>query len=146
MIDSSNSELWKAIEPIISKCGLDFIGFETGRGKSQPLRVYIDSSSGVTVDDCARVSRALVAESYEKNIIFDRLEVSSPGIPRRIFTLKELMKQIGKDISIRLHTPLMNKKKFVGSLTKCCDLSATITVADRLIVLPFTKIKTIFLL
>ena len=67
-------------------------------GKKKVLEVFIDSPSGVTVDDCEKVSRGLSDYLDEVDLIPDAytLEVSSPGIERVLKRQVDYERHIGK--------------------------------------------------
>ena len=51
-------QVWAKTEESIADLGFDLIEVEFLRGKGRTvLRLYIDSEGGITVDDCATVSR-----------------------------------------------------------------------------------------
>jgi ribosome maturation factor RimP len=86
--------------------------------RSMVLRVYIDRDGSVTVDDCAQVSghismmldvEDLISESYT-------LEVSSPGLDRKLVKPEHYVRYIGRKIHIKLHPHLAGRKKFKGRL------------------------------
>ena len=77
----SLGKLNSIIAPVIHGLGYELAGYEEeSRGSSTVLRVYINVSGGVTVEDCAKVSRQL---SRTLAVMADKaylLEVSSPGV------------------------------------------------------------------
>jgi len=90
---------------------LEFVGGSKGRGRV--LRVYIDKEggTGVSVDDCANVSRGL-------NLLLDvedampggayTLEVSSPGLERPLREAWHFQEALGKKIAVKLTESLEN--------------------------------------
>jgi len=93
------NEVLKAIEETVTSCGVEFYDAEFN-GKT--LRVLITKSDGITVDICANVSQQLSQRLDVENLILDRyfLEVSSPGIERKIRNQKDFQDNIGKMITI----------------------------------------------
>lgn len=87
---------------------------------SRFLRVYIDKPGGVTLDDCQQMSEVLSEKLDEKDPISESyyLEVSSPGLDRPLKTDKDLKRNMGKDIEIKLYSPINNKKIYEGRLEK----------------------------
>jgi len=70
------------VERILEETGIFLVDIEIGgRNKPSLLRIYIDKPGGVTVDDCAKVSRELADLLDIEDIIGHKytLEVSSPG-------------------------------------------------------------------
>ena len=80
--------------------------------------LYIDHDDGIGLDDCVNVSKAsemiidefIDPESYE-------LEVSSPGLDRKLNKKEDFDRFIGKTIKIRLKEKLNDRKNFKGLLT-----------------------------
>ena len=80
--------------------------------------LYIDHKNGIGLDDCVTVSKAsemiidefIDPESYE-------LEVSSPGLDRKLNKKEDFDRFIGKTIKIRLKEKLNDRKNFKGLLT-----------------------------
>jgi len=87
-------------------------------GKDYFLRVYIDNSSGITLDDCELVSNNITdildAEDYIKDQYF--LEVSSPGIERILKKDKHLESNIGNQVQIKLFNSMNGSKTYIGIL------------------------------
>ena len=80
--------------------------------------LYIDHDNGIGLDDCISVSKAsemiidefIDPESYE-------LEVSSPGLDRKLNKKEDFDRFIGKTIKFRLKEILNDRKNFKGLLT-----------------------------
>ena len=111
------------LEPVVEKLGYETIRILTV-GKTNPvLQVMIDIPDGsrdITVDDCAKVSRALSAVLDEKDPIEGRyqLEVSSPGVDRPLTKIKHFKRFQGKLIKLETLEPVDNRKRFKGELTE----------------------------
>lgn len=92
----------------------------TKEGKDYFLRIYIDSEKGIGIDDCEKTTNAindiLDEADYIKNEYF--LEVSSPGIERLLRKDVHLQESIGKNIEVKLFSPIENKKVLNGVLMK----------------------------
>lgn len=87
-------------------------------GKDYFLRIYIDKSEGIDLNDCETVNDAisdtLDEASYIKEAYF--LEVSSPGIERVLRKEKHFEDNIGNVIDIKLFKPIDGKKEYQGIL------------------------------
>jgi ribosome maturation factor RimP len=86
----------------LSRLGLELFELRSGGTKSRPvLDVRIDRTDGqmVTVDDCARASRAIEARLDEASYAGARyvLEVSSPGVERPLRNAADWRKFVGRD-------------------------------------------------
>lgn len=98
-----------ALEEIVTQqldvIGLDLVELRRGGSKSRPvLDVRIDRRDGaaVTVDDCARASRAIEERLDGGEVIAERyrLEVSSPGVERPLKSVADFRRFAGKAVSL----------------------------------------------
>jgi len=82
------------------------------------LRLYIDKEGGITLDDCERITYAVEPVLDANDPIPDAyvLEVSSPGIERKLVKDSHYLANIGKLVDIKLIKPFNKKKKFRGTL------------------------------
>lgn len=114
-------QLTAILNPAIEDAGFELWGMETQRvGKFLTLRIFIDSPKGVTIDDCADVSRLIGAILDVEDPIVEKynLEVSSPGLDRQIFTLAQMARYVGEDVVLNLRIPQANRRKWQGKLTE----------------------------
>lgn len=94
--------------------GYELVDLErAGRGL---LRIYIDKSTGVNIQDCETVSRQLSHVLAVDNVDYDRLEVSSPGLDRPLRKLKDFERFSGAEVTVMLRIPLDGRKHFRGIL------------------------------
>jgi ribosome maturation factor RimP len=115
-----NLALEAVITPTVVGLGYEFVGLEyLSYGKHTTLRVYIDSPDGVTIDDCEKVSRQLDSVlDVEANLIRGEytLEVSSPGIDRKLFCLEQFPRFVGKSLKVSMRAPVDGQRNFVGGI------------------------------
>jgi ribosome maturation factor RimP len=107
------------LSPIAEKCGVSLYDLEWVReGGERILRLYIDKPDGADLNDCERTSRAAEAVLDEEDIIPEAyaLEVSSPGIERKLTRDAHFTRYIGHDIRLRLYAPVNGRKNFHGKL------------------------------
>lgn len=107
------------IEPVVTGMGFELWGIEhLSQGKHSRLVVYIDSPDGITVDDCADVSRQISGILDVEDPIPGQyqLEVSSPGMDRPLFTLEQFARYQGHVVALRLRSPFDGRRKFKGLL------------------------------
>ncbi|TLM69368.1 MAG: ribosome maturation factor RimP [Deltaproteobacteria bacterium] len=113
------------ILPILSGYGLELADLELkGEGRRQILRIFIDRPGGVTLDDCAEVSREVDALFEVEDPIPGAytLEVSSPGLDRPLKKAGDFARHVGRPVKIKT-TALLDpdgrghlRKTFVGEL------------------------------
>src|SRR3954466_11367912 len=97
--------------------GLELVDVEIFRaGKRRVLRIYIGKREGVTVSDCAHVSRELGVLLDADNVMQDEayvLEVSSPGLDRPFKSVQDYRRNVGRFVRATLREPIAglgNKK------------------------------------
>ncbi|WP_027720973.1 ribosome maturation factor RimP [Maridesulfovibrio zosterae] len=106
------------VEPSIESMGLMLWGVEVTSANRPAVIIYIDSADGVSIDQCAAVSRD-VGLMLEVEEIIDSayiLEVSSPGLERKFFKPEQLSGYIGRKLDVALIVPIDGRKKFKGFL------------------------------
>ncbi len=107
------------VSPVVTGLGYEFIGAEFGQAENgQTLRVYIDKSEGIVLDDCAVVSRQLNAVLDVEDTIKSayQLEVSSPGIDRPLFTEEQFRDQLKEVIRVKMADGVDGRRNFKGEL------------------------------
>ena len=105
----------------VEDLGCELWGIECQRaGRFLTVRLFIDKDGGVTVEDCADVSRQVSAILDVEDPIADKynLEVSSPGLDRPLFTLAQYQRFIGEEIVVHLRIPMSDRRKWQGTLVK----------------------------
>jgi ribosome maturation factor RimP len=107
------------VTPIVEKLGLELVDVEfVKEGKNWFLRVYIDSPSGVDIEECGTVSEQLSEKLDELDPIEQPyfLEVSSPGVERPLKKPEDVKNAIGKNVNIKLYEPINGEKVYEGIL------------------------------
>ncbi len=132
------------LTPTVESLGCSIWGIEyLSQGKHSKLRVYIDSDDGVSVDDCAAVSRhvsdILDVEEFSNNTY--TLEVSSPGLDRILFKEDQYEGSVGQQVEVRLNFPFEGRKKFVGLLAAVQEHMAVVQIDDEEYLLPLENIQ-----
>jgi ribosome maturation factor RimP len=107
------------IERVTTRAELELVHAEmVGSHKNATLRIYIDKPGGVNHEDCATVSdqvglildvEDLIAHPYV-------LEVSSPGLDRRLYKPSDYERFAGLPAHIKLTAPLHGQRNFHGTL------------------------------
>jgi ribosome maturation factor RimP len=108
----SEREAW--IREALEGLGYELVDLESSR--SGLLRIFIDSPSGISVDDCARVSNHLTRAFAVEGIDYERLEVSSPGLDRPLKRLADFQRFAGREASVKLKLPRDGRRRFEGRL------------------------------
>src|SRR5438477_11267384 len=127
-------------ERVAASSGLEVVEVELrGGGKARMLRIVIDKAaageisrlSGVTHEDCANVSRevgtildvedAVPGGSY-------LLEVSSPGLDRKLVRPADYARFAGNLVKLATHTPVEGNRHFEGRLERFQDGRLTLQI------------------
>ncbi len=122
------------IEPVINRNNCLLWGIEVLRGKKKnTLRVFIDSDNSVDINDCENISRDLNYEPQIDLLLGEDyiLEVSTPGIDRKFFEIKQLDDYVGQELDIKTKSIHEGRRKFIGKLIDCNDSSLSIVKSDN---------------
>ena len=124
------------LEPVVEARQMELydIDYLTEHGR-KILRLYIDKEGGISLDDCEVVSHAANSALDAKDPVPEAyvLEVSSPGIERKLVKDAHYMANIGRKVEVRLNKPLedFKQKKFRGVLLGLDESAVVISgVAD----------------
>lgn len=142
-MSSKLEQLHALLAPVVEALGYQCWGIEfLSQGKHSLLRVYIDHSNGILVDDCEKVSRQLSSVlDVEDPISSDyTLEVSSPGLDRPLFTLEQYAASVGEQVKIKLRSPFEGRRNFQGLLRGVEEQDVVVLVDDHEYLLPVDTI------
>jgi len=122
-------QVGRIAQPILGSMQLELVDMEFVRaGRDSILRLFIDKEGGVTLDDCADLSRELSAILDVEDIITVNysLEVSSPGLDRPLKKPQDYERYAGRLVKIRTYDQVPddagNKRKtFLGTLEGLVD-------------------------
>ncbi|MGA0810035.1 MAG: ribosome maturation factor RimP [Burkholderiaceae bacterium] len=121
----------QAIESLAADLGYEVIDIEHSSGGL--LRVYIDMPEAerlINVQDCERVSNHLVHGLPVMGVDFQRLEVSSPGMDRRLTKPKHFRQFLGCEVKLKLRQALSGRKNFHGQLAAADTGTSTVNSAS----------------
>jgi ribosome maturation factor RimP len=106
-------------ERVAAYSGLEVVEvswMSSGRGS---LQVFVDKEGGVGIDDCVSVSRQmstiLDAEDVVPGAAY-QLEVSSPGLDRKLVRPADYERFAGKKIKVKLRAPKEGRHQYTGVL------------------------------
>lgn len=131
------------VRPAVEACRVSLWGVEFfQQGRRSILRIFIDTEQGVTVDQCAEVSRQVSALLDVEDPIAGEytLEVSSPGWDRPLFTLEQCALFVGDEISVRLLAPIQGRRRFKGVLTGVADGNLEMNVDGQPVSIAFVQV------
>jgi ribosome maturation factor RimP len=108
----------------------------SGGGSRQKLCVYIDKPGGITHADCELISRQVGTILDVEDVLPGSyvLEVSSPGLDRKLLKPKDYERFLGRKARVRLHQPLEGKQSYTGRLCEYDDGAIGLEVAPEQVV------------
>jgi len=131
------------VEPLLANLGYELVELElsTGHGSGM-LRVYIDRSEGVGIEDCERVSREISAllDVHDPIPTAYRLEVSTPGLDRVLRTPVHFARFAGVRVEVELVAPREGRRRFTGQLAQVGATGIELTVDGTQVPLAYTDI------
>jgi ribosome maturation factor RimP len=115
-----------------------------GAGKARLIRVYIDKPGGVTHGDCELVSErlgkllddeeAIPGDSYT-------LEVSSPGVDRRLVKPRDFERVVGQKVKLVFRQPFAGQVRAEGRLKEIADGVLAIETPDGELRVPLDQVQ-----
>ena len=121
-------------QPVAESQGIEIWDIEfVKEAGTRFLRIFIDKTDGVTIQDCETFSRAMdpildeadpIPESYT-------FEVSSAGAERVLKRPSDFDRFLGSDVCVKLYQPVDGSKQFVGKLQSYEDGNVTILLNEK---------------
>jgi ribosome maturation factor RimP len=114
-----NQELFDQVSGLLSGTDIELVDVETvGTSRGMVIRILVDRPAGVSVEDCARVSRAVGDHFEAGKVIAGRyvLEVSSPGIDRPLRRPEDFSRFIGETAEVLTHERIEGRHTHRGTL------------------------------
>ena len=137
-------QVFAIAEPLCESEGVELVFVEfhsetTGR----VLRLFVDKPGGITLDDCASVSRQLsdILDVSLEEVGPYSLEVSSPGPERPIGKVEDFNRFKGRRIKVQTSRPIDGRKSFTGILAGFLDGRVNLTIDKQTVAIPHTAIK-----
>lgn len=133
----TESSALKIAEPIARKNGCFVYDVEfVKEGGLYYLRIYIDREEGVDLDMCEKVSREISVLLDESDPISQNyyLEVSSPGIERKLRTPEHFKRYIGSVVDVGLYKTLNGSKLLTGVLSEFVEDEISVKMTDESVI------------
>ncbi len=132
------------IGPILDEMDYELVDIEylSERGR-WVLRIYVDKEGGLTLDDCARVSRE-IGDLIDVKDIFQHkyvLEVSSPGLEKPLKKERDFLWAVGKKVKVKMANPVRGQYNFVGYLKALQEGKLHLEVDKTLVFLSWKDVK-----
>ncbi|MDH3481899.1 MAG: ribosome maturation factor RimP [Gammaproteobacteria bacterium] len=133
------------LAPTVERLGYELADLEVRLGgKNGLVRLFIDSPEGIGLDDCAKVSRAVSALLDVEDPVPGNynLEVSSPGLDRKLRKVEHFQRFIGQTVKVKLRFPLEGRRRFRGTLLSAGDQNIVVEVDGESYSLALATIDT----
>ncbi len=140
-----SSRIQDLIEPSVDELGFDVVRVQmSGKDNTVSMQIMVErkDGQGMTVDDCASVSRAISTLLEVDDPIKGAytLEVSSPGIDRPLVRIRDFERFLGFQAKIEINQPLDGRRRFKGELLGVKDDVVRILVEGVEVNLPHPDI------
>ena len=132
-------KLNELLERTLPLLGYELVDCELSAG-GRLVRIFIDKPGGVDVEDCAQVSSHMTHLFAVENVAYDRLEVSSPGLDRRLRKEADFARFDGQEAQLRLHEPIGNARRIKGVLRGSGDGMVRLETAAGVQAIPLANI------
>lgn len=134
------------LEPVIASLGFELTDLELhlSRGGGV-LRIFIDATEGVTVDDCEVVSRQVSSALDVADPIGGeyRLEVSSPGLDRRLVKPEHFDRFTGSDVQVKLRRLIDGRRRIQGTLVGRVGETIEVRSSDLVVRIPLADVDVV---
>lgn len=139
------SKIEAIAERVAQPEGIEIVEIELkGGGKNKFLRISIDKPEGVTHGDCELISQQVGTILDVEDVVPGAytLEVSSPGVERKLLKYKDFERFTGKTIKAVLREPVENSRHWEGTLAACAEGLIHLEVAEgKTIQFPFDQVE-----
>jgi len=105
--------------PLVKEEDLELVDLEFSPiGSRSLLRIYVDKPGGVTIDECANLSRKVSDFLDMEELIPHRynLQISSPGLDRPLVKREDFIRKVGEKVRVFLKEPIDGKLDLVGEI------------------------------
>jgi ribosome maturation factor RimP len=135
----------KLIEEIIEGTELFLVDVRSGTGKTTKITILLDSDEGISIEQCAKISREL-SQKLEEMEVGDSpftLEISSPGLEEPLKSKRQYFKNLNRQLSVTLIDGSQKK----GKLIEVKDESIILGIPEKkkqeelIIEIAFSEIK-----
>src|SRR5450631_2164679 len=139
------SKIEAIAERVAQPAGIEVVEVELkGGGQNRFLRISIDRPEGVTHADCELISHEVGTILDVEDLVPGHytLEVSSPGVERKLTKITDFARFTGKKIKTVLRDPIENSRTWEGTLVSCADGLITLEIAGgKTIQFPFDQVE-----
>lgn len=141
----TRDELIKMLEPTIEGLGYELTDLEAKfSGQNGVLRLFIDREEGISLEDCEKVSLAVIALLDVEDPVPGQysLEVSSPGSDRTLTKLAHFERFAGETVKVQTRFPIDGRRRFRGKLLSADEDNIVVEVDGKPHTLTMATIDT----
>ena len=132
------------IGPVVDELGFHLVDvdFLVERGR-HILRISADTEEGISLDECAFLSRELGTLIDVEDLIPHEyvLEVSSPGLDRPLKKADDFIRVLGSKVKLRLKKPVEGRRNFTGRLKEYEGETLDLVLENGTVKLPVAEIE-----
>jgi len=129
--------------PVLKELGIELVEVQYRREQTGwILRLVIDKQDGISLGDCAAVSRE-ISQLLDIEDFVDQtynLEVSSPGLNRPLKSMAEFERFVGRKAKIKTKEPISGEHVFIGKINKTEGESIVLEVGTREVTILFSQV------
>ena len=129
--------------PVLKELGIELVEVQYRREQTGwILRLVIDKQDGISLGDCAAVSRE-ISQLLDIEDFVDQtynLEVSSPGLNRPLKCMAEFERFVGRKAKIKTKEPISGEHVFIGTINKTEGESIVLEVGTREVTILFSQV------
>lgn len=142
MIDSRQEQLVALLEPVIEQLGYELADIEVNTSGGGLVQVFIDREAGIGVEDCAIVSRQISALLDVEDPIPGEynLEVSSPGLNRRLVKGEHFERFAGNKVKVKLKRLINGRRRFSAQLVGFEEPNVVLQKDNEQLLVPLNEI------
>ena len=145
----TEEDIKDALTPTVRAAGLDIWDVERS-GSS--VRVLVERSGGVDLDAISELSGAVSAVLDHRDDLVPAghytLEVSSPGLERRLRSPAHFARCVGEEVAVKTSEPFLGSRRLTGTLVATTDEGVSMKArgteaasSDQLVQIPFPLIE-----
>lgn len=139
---AGTDKLTALLAPVAEGLGFEWVGVEIINQSGDALaRMYIDKPGGVSIDDCVQAAEQFIAVLTVEGLNQAyRVEVSSPGLDRPLFTKAHWEKAKGLEVRVKLRYPVSERRQVTGVIHTVGDEAVEMIVDSARFDVPFDAV------
>ena len=143
-------DLWELLHAYLQAEGLELDDLDlVGQDRGSVLRVTVDMDGGVGVDRLAETSRGLarLLDDHQRFQKSYTLEVTSPGLERKLRRPEHYAKSVGREVAVKTHQEIEGERAHRGTLVSADEVACVVAVDGSDLKIPLAAIasaRTVF--